>query len=112
MTIFRIFLNDQIPDCGVAACCNAIALWGGEVEDTDAQLANDRFSAADYASKVLWGWWNRGIGLNRLGGFATIKPAQIPAAVARFGCAFVVYDGFASVKGNHVARASAEERKH
>jgi hypothetical protein len=90
MTIFRAFLNDSIPDCGVAACCNAIVAWGGEVEDSDAQLANDRFSAADYASKVLWGWWWRGIGENHLGGFATIQKSQIPEAVRRFGCAYVV----------------------
>lgn len=91
------FLNNQIPDCGVAACCNAIEEWGGVVEDKDAQEANDRFSAMDYASKVLWGWWWRGIGKNKLGWFATIKVSQIDDAIKRFGGVFVLLDQFQGV---------------
>lgn len=89
MAAGRTFLNDTIADCGVAACCNAILLWGHDISDADALIANDRFSAADYNSKVLWGWWRRGIGSNFLGGFATIRFSQLPAAVAKFGCAWV-----------------------
>lgn len=102
MTVWRPFLNDQIPDCGVAACCNAMLLWKtADPTDADAKKADDRFSAADYASKVLWGWWERGIGGNKLGGFATIKPSQIDAAVKRFGCAFVVFDQFQGSAAQH-----------
>lgn len=92
MTVWRAFLNDKIPDCGVAACCNALNLWYGDgtVGDADAKLANDRFSAADYSGKVLWGWYRRGIGNIKLGGFATIRKSQIPAVVQRFGCALVL----------------------
>jgi hypothetical protein len=97
LTAWRPFLNDRLPDCGVAACCNAILLWGGAVTDADAQQADDRFSATDYTSKVLWGWWRRGIGGNKLGGFATIKPSQIDDAVRKFGCAFVVLNTFKGV---------------
>lgn len=98
MTAWRAFLNDKDPDCGVAACCNAMLLWNtANPSDEDAQLADDRFSSADYNSKVLWGWWRRGIGGNRLGGFATIKPAQIPDAIARFGCAWVALNSFHGV---------------
>lgn len=107
MTVWRAFLNDRgVPDCGVAACCNAINHWYGDdtVDDDDAQQANDRFSAADYAAKVLWGWWERGIGSNKLGGFATIKPSQIDAAVKRFGCAFVCLDQFQGVGAHAVLK--------
>lgn len=104
MTAWRVFLNDRLPDCGVAACCNAILLWGGSVNDTDAQIADDRFSSNDYNAKVLWGWWRRGIGNNKLGGFATIKSWQIEEAVSRFGCAFVVFDKFEGV-GPHAVLA-------
>lgn len=98
MTAWRAFLNDLVPDCGVAACCNAMLLWNtASPADADAQQANDRFSSADYNSKVLWGWLRRGIGANKLGGFARIKPAQIPDAVKRFGCAFVCFDQFQGV---------------
>lgn len=97
MTTWRTFLNDKEPDCGVAACCNAILLWGGEVSDADAQLANDRFSSADYNSKVLWGWLRRGIGGNYLGGFARLRPSQIPDAIARFGCVFAALNSFHGV---------------
>lgn len=107
MTVWRAFLNDKIPDCGVAACCNAMLLWGtASPSDADAKLADDRFSANDYTSKVLWGWFWRGIGGNRLGGFATIKPSQIEDAIARFGCALVVYNAFDGVPGNHAVLAT------
>jgi hypothetical protein len=98
MTQWRAFLNDRIPDCGVAACCNAMLLWNtASPSDADAQLANDRFSSADYNSKVLWGWLRRGIGGNKLGGFARIKPSQIPDAIARFGCVFAALNSFEGV---------------
>lgn len=108
MTIWRVFLNDKIPDCGVAACCNAMLLWKVQPEptDADAQIADDRFSAADYASKVLWGWWWRGIGKNKLGWFARIKPDQIDDAVKRFGCAFVCLDQFQGVGAHAVLKTA------
>lgn len=103
MTVWRTFLNDKIDDCGVAAACNAIDLWYGDdsVSDDDAKLADDRFGATDYVSKTLWGWWRRGIGKYKLGGFATIKPTQIADAVNRFGCAFVLMSRYHDVN-NHV----------
>lgn len=104
MTAWRMFLNDELPDCGVAACCNAILLWGGDVTDADAQLANDRFSSADYNSKVLWGWLRRGIGGNYLGGFARIRPSQIEDAIARFSCVFVAFKRFESAADHAVLR--------
>lgn len=80
-------------------------LWGtADPTDQDAKLADDRFSAADYVSKVLWGWWRRGIGGNKLGGFARIKPSQIDKAVARFGCAFVAFKRFESAGDHAVLR--------
>lgn len=101
MTTWRLFLNDRLPDCGVAACCNAMLLWNtADPIDDDAKTADDRFSSADYNSKVLWGWFRRGIGANKLGGFATIKPSQIPDAIKRFGCAFVCFDQFQGA-GSH-----------
>lgn len=110
MTVWRVFLNDQIPDCGVAACCNAMLLWKtADPTDDDAKQADDRFSAADYASKVLWGWWSRGIGGNKLGGFATIKPSQIPVAVKRFGCAFVCLDQFRGVGAHAVLQVAGDK---
>lgn len=90
MTVWHAFLNDKIPDCGVAACCNAISLWTDKVTDLkDVQIANDRFGALDDYAKPLWGWWRRGIGGHKLGGYARIRPEQIPDAVKRFGCAYV-----------------------
>lgn len=90
MTIWTPLLNDKIPDCGVAACGHAIQLWVGKApSDADIQIAQDRFSSLDSTSKPLWGWLWRGIGGHRLGGFARIRPEQIPDAVARFGCAYV-----------------------
>lgn len=107
MTAWHAFLNDQIGDCGVAACCNAINLWYGDntVDDFDAKEADDRFSAADYTSKVLWGWWRRGIGGNYLGGFARIRPEQIPDAVTKFGCAYVSCSAFRGIQINHAVLA-------
>lgn len=98
MTIWRAFLNDKVADCGVAACCNAMLLWEtADPSDEDAKIADDRFSAMDYTAKVLWGWWRRGIGSNKLGGFATIKPSQIDDAILRFGCVFILFDQFQGV---------------
>lgn len=105
MTTWRAFLNDKLPDCGVAACCNAMLLWNtASPNDDDAKTANDRFSSAGGNSKVLWGWLRRGIGGNYLGGFARIKPSQVPDAVKRFGCAFVAFDTFRGV-GPHAVLA-------
>lgn len=90
MTSWPMLLNDTLPDCGVAACGHAIQLWTGKApSDADIQIAEDRFSATDYASKVLWGWAWRGIGGHKLGGYARIRPDQVGDAVARFGCAYV-----------------------
>lgn len=98
MTAWAMLLNDKEGDCGVAACGHAIQLWtGAPPSDGDIQIANDRFSSADYNSKVLWGWWRRGIGSNKLGGFARIKPSQIPDAIKRFGCVFVALNSFQGV---------------
>lgn len=103
MPQWAVLLNDQIPDCGVAACGHAIQFWTGDPpSDADIQIANDRFSSDDYTSKVLWGWWRRGIGSNFLGGFATIKPSQIPDAIKRFGCAFVALNSFQGVRQHAV----------
>lgn len=111
MTVWRAFLNDKIPDCGVAACCNAMLLWkAANPTDTDAKVADDRFSAADYTSKVLWGWFWRGIADHKLGGFATIRPAQIPDAIKRFGCAFVSCSNFEGTSGGHAVLAIAGDK--
>ncbi len=96
--IWRMFLNDKEPDCGAAACCNAILLWGTATPtDADAQIANNRFSSADYNSKVLWGWFDRGIAGNKLGGFAKIGPKQIPTALRLFGCVILFLSTFQGV---------------
>lgn len=103
MTAWALLLNDKIPDCGVAACGYAIQLWtGAPPSDADIQIANDRFSSADYNSKVLWGWLWRGIGGNKLGGFARIKPAQTKDAISRFGCAIVFLNSFRGASGHAV----------
>lgn len=89
MTAWTPLLNDKIPDCGVAACGHAIQLWTGTApSDAEIQIAEDRFSAMDYVSKPLWGWVWRGIGRNRLGGYARIRPDQVADAVKRFGCVY------------------------
>lgn len=103
MTAWRSFLNDRRPDCGVAACCNAMLLWGtGNPTDEEARLADDRFGALDDFSKPLWGWWRRGIAGVRLGGFARIRPEQVYDAVSRFGCVYLCLSRFNGVMGNHV----------
>lgn len=95
MTTWRAFLNDKIPDCGVAACGHAIQLWTGKApSDADIQIAQDRFSALEDWAKPLRGWFCRGIGGNKLGGFARIRPNQIGAAIKRFGCAYVCLSAF------------------
>jgi hypothetical protein len=98
-----MLLNDKIPDCGVAACGHAIQLWTGQPPtDADVQIANDRFSSADYDSKVLAGWRDRGIGPNKLGSYARIRIAQIPDAIARYGCAILFLNTFRGVTGHAV----------
>lgn len=98
-----MLLNDKLPDCGVAACGHAIQLWEGKApSDEDVQIAEDRFSATDYDSKVLWGWAWRGIGKHKLGGYARIRPEQIPDAIKRFGCAYVCMARFMGVNSHAV----------
>ncbi len=103
--IWPMYMNDREPDCGAAAAGHAIQLWTGIApSDADIQIANDRFSAAGGNSKLLSGWKWRGIGGNKLGGYARIKPSQINDAVARFGCAYVAFDSFHGV-GPHAVLA-------
>lgn len=105
MTVWPMLLNDKIPDCGVAACGHAIQLWEGKApSDAGIQIAQDRFSAIDDAAKPLWGWFWRGIGKHKLGGYARIRPEQIPDAIKRFGCAYVLYAFFRNAP-NHIVLA-------
>ena len=98
MVTWTPLLNDSEPDCCIAACGHAVQLWTGKApSDAEIQTAQDQFSGLDSWSKPLWGWWRRGIGGHRLGGFARIRPAQIPDAVQRFGCAYVCFNNFQGV---------------